>query len=172
MRPEELSKLPKETLIKLFEILRRDQRTIDGFWFLQVENSYGIEKAIEFDAYVWNRIGRINAKRLKEALGLGTGIPALVKAIELDPLWFLFGYEVKQLSIAEAAVVFTDCLGQKARLKMGKELFPCRSVDEGYFTGFAKTLDPRIEVQCISCPPERYSDELWCEWRFTLMETP
>ena len=36
MKIEEIARLPKETVVRLLEILRRDQRTIDGFWFMAV----------------------------------------------------------------------------------------------------------------------------------------
>ena len=46
---EELAQLTKETIIQILEILRLDQRTIDAFWFLAVEEAYGLERAVEFD---------------------------------------------------------------------------------------------------------------------------
>lgn len=49
MKMEELAQLTKETIIQILEILRLDQRTIDAFWFLAVEEAYGLERAVEFD---------------------------------------------------------------------------------------------------------------------------
>jgi hypothetical protein len=138
---------------------------------MAVEDSDGLERAVTIDADVWGKMGRINARRMQKALDLGEpGIPSLVRAIELDPLWLFFGYEVEQLSSTQAVARFTDCLAQKGRLKMGKEVFPCRSVEEGYFNSFAHVFDPRIEVRCGFCPPEKYSEDLWCEWHFTIRE--
>jgi len=171
MNIEELAQLPKESIVQLLEILRKDQRSIDGFWFLKVEESHGLERAVAMDASIWGKMGRINAKRLQRAFDLGEpGIPALIQAIELDPLWLFFGYNVEQISSTQAVVRFTDCLPQKGRRKIGKEVFPCRSVGEGYFTNFAKVIDSRIEVQCGFCPPEKYSEDLWCEWHFNINE--
>ena len=171
MKIEKLSKLPKGKIIQLFEVLRRDQRTVDGLWFLAVEKNYGLDRAVEFDAAVWAEIGRINAQRLKKTFNLETrGIRGLIEAIGIDPLWLFFNYEVKRLSKTEAVMQFTNCPAQEGRKKMGKEVFPCQRVDEGYFTAFAKVIDPRIRVKCGFCPPKKGFPGLWCEWYFTVEE--
>ena len=171
MKREKLAQMPKGDILQLFDILRLDQRTIDGLWFLAVEDTYGLERAVELDVTIWSKMGKINARRLQKAFDLGTpGISALIKAIGLDPLWLFFGYEVEQISNTKAVVRFTDCPAQKGRIKIGRAIFPCQSVDEGYFNNFAKVIDPRIEVSCNFCPPEKYSDNLWCEWHFSLIE--
>jgi len=90
-----------------------------------VEEAYGLNKAVEIDASVWSKIGKINALRLQKAFDLGQGIRALIKAIGLDPLWLFFGYEVEQISMSEAVMRFTDCLAQKGRLKMGIGILEC-----------------------------------------------
>ena len=53
-------------------------------------------------------------------------------------------------------------------LKAGLGTFPCRGVEENYFSAFAYTIDPMIKVACISCPPDNDPDGLWCEWHFRL----
>ena len=126
MKIEKLAQLPNETVFKILEILRKDQRTIDGVWFLAVEEFYGLERAVEFDAFVWGKLGGINARRLQGAFGLAApGIPTLIKAIGLDPLWLFFGYEVDQLSVTLAVMRVTDCLAQKGRLRGGKDNLWC-----------------------------------------------
>ena len=171
MKIEELVELPKESIIKLFEVLARDQKTIDGFWFLAVEEAYGLEHAVEFDTAVWSKVGRINAQRLQKIFNLNKpGISAFLEAFRLDPLSIFFDYELEVISPNRVVMRFTNCPAQKGRLKMGKEVFPCRSLDEGYFTGFAKAIDPHIQVHCGFCPPEKYSDDLWCEWHFSIDE--
>jgi hypothetical protein len=169
MRLETLRKLPKDTILQILEILRRDQRTIDGLWFLAVEEMYGLTRAVEIDAHVWGKIGYINAKRLKTAFNLRPlDISSLIKAINLDPLWLFFDYKIEQVSREKAVMRFRDCPAQKGRLRMGKGTFPCRSVDEGYFIGFCKEIDERIRVHCAYCPPEQASDDFLCEWHFLL----
>lgn len=47
----------------------------------------------------------------------------MIEAIELDPLWLFFGYEMEVLSNTHAIMRFTDCSAQKGWPKMGKEVF-------------------------------------------------
>jgi len=48
-------------------------------------------------------------------------------------------------------------------------LFPCKSVGIVEYSGFAKTIDPRIKTECIACPPdEEAGKEFYCGWRFSI----
>jgi hypothetical protein len=40
------------------------------------------------------------------------------------------------------------------------------------YTGFARTVDPRIQTRCIACPPDAHPDDAWCTWEFTLPADP
>jgi hypothetical protein len=35
---------------------------------------------------------------------------------------------------------------------------------------FATFIDPRIETECVACPPDAHPDEWYCSWKFTLKE--
>jgi len=65
--------------------------------------------------------------------------------------------------------VFTmrECRVQTARRRKGLPDFPCKSVGIVEYTVFAKTVDPRIETRCITCPPD-VTGGLACSWEFTL----
>ena len=54
-------KIPKE---KLIEVFSRSLTTIDGLWFLAVEDKYGLEAAMELDEKVWGRYGSILSRRV------------------------------------------------------------------------------------------------------------
>jgi hypothetical protein len=53
---------------------------------------------------------------------------------------------------------------------LGLPDFPCKSVGIVEYSGFARTIDGRIETTCLSCPPDRKPDEAWCVWEFRLKE--
>jgi hypothetical protein len=36
---------------------------------------------------------------------------------------------------------------------------------------FARTLDPRIQTQCLGCPPQEHAGDWCCSWRFSLDES-
>jgi len=168
MKKEELTQLPKETLSSLLDICRRNWRSVDGRWFLAVEDSCGLERATEIDCDVWSQLGKVTAGRLQKAFSLGEGIPALAKALELDPGFLYYEYIVKQTSQTTAIWRVTSCLAQEGRIKSGRELLDCRRLDEPYLTNCAQVFCPGIRVRCEFCPPERHSADVWCEWHFSL----
>ena len=69
MTIEEIGNLPKEDILSLLEICRKDMRFQDGFWFMNVEDICGIDKATEIDASIWSRFGKYEAQLLLEAFG-------------------------------------------------------------------------------------------------------
>ena len=55
MTMEEIQDLLKENIVALPEICRKGMRFQDGFWFMNVEDIWGIDKAIEIDVDIWSR---------------------------------------------------------------------------------------------------------------------
>ena len=168
MNKRELRRLPPETLASLLEVCLDNFRICDGLWYLGVEERYGTEAATAIDLQVWERLIKVEAEALKKTLNIGEGIEGLVEAIGLSPSWSIVGdLEVNQTSATEGVVRVINCRPQEARLRQGKEPFPCRHLERTCFTVFAQTLDPRIRVSCAFSPPERRSPP-WCEWHFHL----
>lgn len=174
MIEEDLAKLPKEKLISLLGVCLRDLHTLDGLWFLYVEKVIGTERTIEIDRDVWARLGGIEAQRIKRGFNLpGEGLSLLCQALSLCPGFISFTeFTLKQISPKQAIFQVTTCYPQKARLRDGIGLFNCRPVDEAQLNSFAQALDPRIKVHCDFCPPEKYSENLWCQWKFYIPEEP
>jgi len=124
MTTEEIQNLTKKDIIALLEICRRGMRFQDGFWFMKVEDIWGIAS------------------------------------------WLFFDYTIEQVSDTEAIFQVKNCLAQTGRLRVGRNIFACRRVDEGYFTNFIQVIDPRIKIECEFSPPDKYFTDLWCRWRF------
>lgn len=170
MNWEEISQLPREQLLALFQDTLRNLVRLDGYWFLAVEEFAGQEVAVKADESVWQRFGRVEALQMRRSFDIkGDGIPALVQALRCSLLWPLWcDYRVEQTSPIEAIFQVFRCGSQSERLKAGLGTFPCRSVEESYFSAFAHTIDSRIKVTCIACPPDNCRDDLWCQWHFRL----
>jgi hypothetical protein len=172
MRWEELENLSKKELVSLMRICRRDMRFFDGLWFINIEDEFGFEKALDIHCNMWRRFGEYQAKLIARSFDLGQKpIPALVTAIEIDPAWLSWGYQVELVSNTKAIFRVTECTAQQARLRSGRDINPyCQRVDFLYFKTFAQVIDPRINVKCNFGPPNNYSNDLWCEWCFYLAE--
>ena len=169
---ELLRQLSKEELIDLLEDAAKNWLAHDGLWFQAVERHDGINKAIELDIEAWERFTVIEAKRIMKRLGMkpGGGIPALKKALQFRLYARLNEQSMTQPDENTLIFKMVDCRVQSARHRKGMTAFPCKPVGVVEYTGFAKTIDPRIRTRAIAAPPDEYNGEFWCGWEFTLVE--
>jgi hypothetical protein len=172
MKREEITQLPKEKLVPLLEVCLRGLHAADGLWFLEVEKVLGTERAIELDRNVWIKLGAREAQHIRRNFNLQEdGIPLLTRALRFAPGLISFTeFNVEQISDTEAVLRVTNCYPQRARLRDGLGLFDCHPVDEAYLRSFAQALNPKIMVRCELCPPHNYTEEVWCQWHFSLGE--
>lgn len=70
MKNDLLQSLTKEELIRLIEDYSKNWLAMDGVWFQSVERKRGMDEAMYHDAEAWRRFTVIEAKRIKEFLGL------------------------------------------------------------------------------------------------------
>ncbi len=168
---EEIKKLPKEELLKLVEVYAKNWLAHDGSWFLAAEETYDMETAIDLDTKSWARFAAVEANRIKKEFDLPEegGLKALEKAFNYR-LYAAIN-EQKTEWLDENTLVFKmlKCRVQAARERKGLPLFPCKSVGIVEFSTFAKTIDPRIKTEVISCPPDPVG-EFYCGWKFTIEE--
>ena len=73
--------LPRETLIKIIEMMGKNWLSVDGLWFQGVEDEFGMEAALRLDFRMWQRQSVLEGQRLKEALGLAGSMADVVKAL-------------------------------------------------------------------------------------------
>jgi len=142
----------------------------DGLWFLAVEERFDIETAIELDGKAWEGFTVVEAKRIMKRHGIeeGGGIPALATALALRLYAFINKQEIVEQTDERLLFRMNDCRVQAARKRKGLPDFPCKSVGIIEYSGFAHTIDPRIETRCIGCPPDDHPDQWYCAWEFTL----
>ena len=167
---KELSDLSKEELIQLLQDAAKNWLAHDGLWFRAVEDKFGFEAALDLDKKAWETFTVIEAKRIKKRLGLkpGGGIPALVQALKFRMYAHINTQEVLEQEKNRCVFRMNTCRVQEARQRQGLTDFPCKSVGIIEYSGFAKTIDPRIRTKCLTCPPDKHTINIWCAWEFTL----
>lgn len=167
---EVLEKMPKEQLIDLFFLHIRNLWRVDGFYFLGIEKRFGTDAATAIDAGVWEAMAQIEAKSLKRMYGVGDSpdVPAIMGLLRKTS-WAL-DQPFKEIETDEkkATLRVIRCRTQETRLSKGLCEFPCKNVRFGYLKTFAKTLNPKVEVNCIVCPPDEHPKGSWCKWEFRL----
>ena len=168
-KEERLAALSKEQLIALIDIYSKNWLAMDGVWFQSVERKLGMEEAMFHDVEIWKRFTVIEAKRIKEFLQLPEhpGLDGLEQALQYR---FYANINRDEILREGEALIYRsiDCRVQRARERKGMEFHPCKSVGEVEYAGFARTIDDRIQCECLSCYPERNDDTCCCSWRFWL----
>jgi len=165
----DLQKLTREQLEYLLEDFAKRWLAHDGLWFLAVEQSYGMEKAIELDAQAWEKFTVLEAKRIMAFLGLepGGGLPALKQALQFRLYSLVNDQEIVWQDEHRFVFRMKDCRVQAARQRKNLPDFPCSPVGLVEYSGFASTIDPRIKTRCLACPPGPHPPEYYCAWEFT-----
>ncbi|MEW6033976.1 MAG: DUF6125 family protein [Chloroflexota bacterium] len=167
----ELARLPKKDLIKLVELYSQNALTIDGLWFIGVEERFGLGPAIEIDTATWRRYGATEARRIVSTLGIrGSPVEVLARALNYQ-VWIhapRMQYDVSQPAQNRVIFSITDCSVQRVRERDQRPLFPCKPVGVALWEEFGKAIDPRFALRCVVCPPDEHPDDLWCSWEFEL----
>ena len=168
---EKLEEFSKEELIDLLEISSKNIVAMDGIWFQVLEEAFGMDKTMEYDAEVWRRYSPAEARRLKTYFGMEEhpGLEGLAKALTVG-----YSTHANQTSMhwEDGALIYRVdvCRVQAARERKGMEFHPCKPIGLIEYTGFASAIDDRIVTECISCYPDITDSTCSCAWKFTISE--
>jgi hypothetical protein len=170
---EDRETLARMTLDKLFDyffLQIRNLWRVDGLYFLGIEKKFGTEAATEIDAGVWESMAGIEAKVLQRTFQVGENpdIPMIMSLLRKSSWALDQPFKTIEISDGRAVLRIDRCRTQETRLSKGLGEFPCKRVRFGYLRNFAKTLNPKVEVNCLVCPPDKHPKDLWCKWEFTL----
>lgn len=160
----------KEELIRLLRDASKNWLAHDGLWFRAVEDTFGTETAIELDKKAWEAFTVIEAKRIMKRLDIkpGGGMPALIQALKFRMYAHINVQEVVEQDEKHCVFRMNNCRVQEARKRQYLPDFPCKSVGIVEYSGFARTIDPRIKTTCLVCPPDLHPPDFWCAWEFSI----
>ena len=157
----------KRQLIELIKMYSRNWMTLDGLWFSNVEEKYGLDAAMDMDIRMWEIGSLIEAKRVQQLLNLQGGLENVLRAINFMSWAASFEYEY-DLSTDKAVWTCKRCPPQEKRIQSGKGEFPCRPTFDACFNNVVRIIEPSAKVRCIFCPPGPHPDDAWCQWEFSL----
>jgi hypothetical protein len=167
---EMLAKMPTEKLLDFFFLQIRNLWRVDGLYFLGIEKKFGTDAATEIDAGVWEAMAQIEAKSLQRMFNVSANpdVPTIIELLRKSSWAMDQPFKTIKISDKQATLSIDKCRTQETRLGKGLSEFPCKKVRFGYLQNFAKTLNPKVEVNCIICPPDKHPRDSWCRWEFTL----
>lgn len=168
--PAPLLKHSDEKLEELKSAVAVNWLANDGVWFQAVEFTRGMNDAKRCNDSAWAQFSPFEAWSVKRFLNLPDkpGLEGLKTALNFR----LYATINKQSidSETENSFVFrmNDCRVQNARKRKGLDDYPCKSGGLVEYRTFAEAIDPRIETECIGCPPDPHPEEWFCAWKFSI----
>ena len=166
-----IESIPKEKLADFVFMQLRDMWAVDGLYYMGIEKKFGTEEATEIDRFVWEIMGKIEARRIKELFDIhGDDIASMMKALQYSG-WAV-DLEDKEIEMEKDKAILRNikCRVQNTRIQKGLGEFGCKPVRWGFLKAFAKEFNKDIIVNCTICPPDDHPDDLWCEWEFSFKE--
>lgn len=154
------------------EDISKNWLALDGVWFQAVESAFDMKTAIEIDKKAWEKFAVIETKRIMRRFNIpkNGGIPALMKVLKFRVYANINIQEIIEVSENRCVFRMNNCRVQFARNQKGLPDFPCKEVGLIEYELLVKTVDPRIEAKCISCPPDAHPKEYYCAWEFALKD--
>ena len=107
---------------QIAEFWHRSYASVDGLWFMKVEEKYGFDVALDIDNEVWKVLPKTQARMMKSMGKLGEGIDALYECIttKLGLEGFVFQAD-KPATGGGFTVVITVCPWHDVMVKSGRE---------------------------------------------------
>ena len=167
--PVWLANLEKERLISLIEAMSANWLLGDGVWFRTVENSHDMDTSKRCNDTCWTKYSPVEAAIIKSFLQLPeqSGLDGLEQSLRFR-LYAHINEQAIERTSDELILRMMKCLVQETRKRKGLSGYPCKSAGIAQFKTFARTVDSRIRIECISCPPDEHPQGWFCAWRFYL----
>jgi len=164
-----LTNMPKEKLISLIDAMSLNWLANDGIWFQTVETRQDMYTSKRCNDTCWTRFSPLEAGMTKSFLELPEqgGLDALRRALNFR-IYARINRQTVEKEGDSLILKMVTCRVQDARKRKGLEDYPCKSAGLTEYGAFAKTIDSRIRMECIACPPDEHPEQWACAWRFHL----
>ena len=170
--PEPLARMPRERLLELLDAVAVNWLANDGVWFQAVEFARGMTDAKRCNDSTWGQFSPFEAWSIKRYLKLPdqAGLAGLRQALQFRLYTRVNTQSFIEESPNSLILQMNDCRVQSARKRKGLQDYPCKSGGTVEYNYFARAMDPRIQTECIGCPPDDHPPEWYCAWRFFIPE--
>jgi hypothetical protein len=105
---------------QITEYWHRSYRTVDGLWFMKVEEKYGFDVALDIDDQVWRVFPKIQARMMKSMGGLENGVECLFEAVTTKLYLEGFVFEAERID-GGFRIVVSECPWHNIMVTAGRE---------------------------------------------------
>lgn len=140
------------------EYFKRSYFALDGLWFMMIEKEFSFEKAMEIDEKVWSILPKIQARKVKELLGIeGVGLADFLQAVKVKFEAEGYDYEVRQSDSEHVQIVIHGCPWYDILKKAEREHLAPRIADsicslefQVWLKEFGEQLSFSMEYRCCT----------------------
>jgi len=137
------------------EFYHRCFTTVDGLWFMKVEETYGFETALEIDDAVWRVMPKIQARVLKQSCSQASDIEALYECFTTKQLLEGFTLEAEMDNDNSSFTVKVQrCPWHETMVRSGREHLSghignriCHTECSGWAAEFGDDIEGILEEQ-------------------------
>jgi hypothetical protein len=108
------------------EYFHKSYTSVDGLWFMKVEELFGFEEALELDRRVWSIFPKIQARTLRAMLGAEKGVAGLAQCLATKHSMEGFGFEVEAETEGDDSslkMIISKCPWRELMIKSGRVAF-------------------------------------------------
>lgn len=113
------NKKPDDKLVA--EYFKKCFLSVDGLWFVKLEEAFSFDTALEIDVAVWKVLPKIEARTIKKLLSLSDGIAGLRAAFDFKLLAEDYEYAIQPLGSGGFEIQVRDCPWVNHISKAGRE---------------------------------------------------
>jgi hypothetical protein len=101
------------------EYLHRCYTSVDGLWFVKVEEKYGFDTALDIDEEVWKIVPKIQARFLKKKLKKDRGLDALLECFSAKLKLDGFKFKMEKTG-SKLKIIISSCPWHNIMIKSNR----------------------------------------------------
>ncbi|MCD6384472.1 L-2-amino-thiazoline-4-carboxylic acid hydrolase [Candidatus Sumerlaeota bacterium] len=107
---------------QIAEFFHRSYTSVDGLWFMKVEEKYGFDVALDIDNEVWRVMPKIQARKLKSFANLDKGMEALFECLTTKLALEGFVFKTEKMPADNGfRIIISDCPWHNLLIKAKRE---------------------------------------------------
>ncbi len=169
----ELMELSKDELADMVNVWLKTFWSLQSYWMVFTEEESGFETTAKMDHKIWQKVGPIQAYRVKKALNLGDDVQSLATMFKFTaPQWVPAGFEWEFTEITDKKLVMTvnQCPMGTFRTAANLDLLPCKLAIPSIYEVMAKVINEKFETSCLHAHPDPPEKGVMCRWECVLTD--